>query len=80
MDTKKAVFIIPYGGVRMSKKRRIYPKELKKESVRLIVEEGRRSSELSRELGISASLLRNWIKLSKVDKIEPFPGQHKRFT
>ncbi len=48
--------------------------------VRLIVEEGRRSSELSRELGISASLLRNWIKLSKVDKIEPFPGQHKRFT
>jgi transposase-like protein len=80
VDTKKAVFIIPYGGVRMSKKRRIYPKELKKESVRLIVEEGRRSSELSRELGISAGLLRNWIKLSKVDKIEPFPGQHKRFT
>jgi transposase-like protein len=53
---------------------------IKKESVRLIVEEGRRSSELSRELGISAGLLRNWIKLSKVDKIEPFPGQHKRFT
>jgi transposase-like protein len=64
----------------MSKKRRIYPKELKKESVRLIIEEGRRSSELSHELGISASLLRNWIKLSKVDKIEPFLGQHKRFT
>ncbi|MDP7148400.1 MAG: transposase, partial [Nitrospinaceae bacterium] len=37
---------------------------IKKESVRLIVEEGRRSSELSRELGISAGLLRNWIKLS----------------
>ena len=58
----------------MSKKRRIYTKEFKKESVRLIVEEGRRISELSRELGISASLLRNWVRQSKVDKIEPFPG------
>lgn len=59
----------------MSKKRRIYTKEFKKESVRLIVEEGRRISELSRELGISASLLRNWVRQSKVDKIDPFPGQ-----
>ena len=59
----------------MSKKRRIYTKEFKKESVRLIVEEGRRISELSRELGISASLLRNWVRQSKVDKIEPFPGK-----
>ena len=59
----------------MSKKRRIYTKEFKKESVRLIVEEGRRISELSRELGISASLLRNWVRQSKADKIEPFPGK-----
>ena len=46
----------------MSKKSRIYTKEFKKESVRLIVEVGRRISELSRELGISASLLRNWVR------------------
>ena len=59
----------------MSKKRRIYTKEFKKESVRLIVEEGRRISKLSRELGISASLLRNWVRQSKVVKIEPFPGK-----
>ena len=41
----------------------------------LIVEEGRRISELSRELGASANLLRNWVRHSTTDKIEPFPGK-----
>ena len=59
----------------MSKKRRIYTKEFKKESVRLMVEEGRRISGLSRDLGVGASLLRNWVRQSKVDKIEPFPSK-----
>ena len=60
----------------MSKKTQNFiRKNLKKGSVRLIVEEGRRISELSRELGISASLLRNGVRQSKVDKIEPFPGK-----
>jgi transposase len=59
----------------MSEKRRIYTKEFKNESVRLIVKDGRRVSELSRELGVSAGLLRNWVNQSKVDKIEPFPGK-----
>ena len=59
----------------MSKKRRIYTKEFKKESVRLIVEEGRRISELSRELGTAQSLLHRWKKKSEEGKIDPFPGQ-----
>ena len=59
----------------MSKKRRIYTKEFKKESVRLIVEEGRPISEVARELGTAQSLLHRWKKKSEEGKIDPFPGQ-----
>jgi len=59
----------------MGKKRNQYTKEFKIEAVRLIVEEGRRISELSRELGVSENLLRSWKKKSKEGKIEPFPGK-----
>jgi len=52
VDTKKASIIIIFGGVHMGKKRRKFTKAFKEEAVRLIVEEGRRVSELSRELGV----------------------------
>ena len=48
--------IIIFGGVPMGKKRNQYTKEFKVEAVRLIVEEGRRISELSRELGVGENL------------------------
>ena len=75
MDTKKVMNIIISGGVQMGEKRRRFAKEFKLESVRLIVEEGRRISELSRELGVSESLLRNWKRKSEEGKIDPFPGK-----
>ncbi len=59
----------------MVEKRRRFAKEFKLESVRLIVEEGRRISELSRELGVSENLLRNWKRKSEEGKIDPFPGK-----
>ena len=59
----------------MGKKRRQYTKEFKTEAVRLIVEEGRRISELARELGIAENLLHRWKKKSEEGKIEPFPGK-----
>jgi len=59
----------------MGKKRNQYTKEFKIEAVRLIVEEGRRISELSRELGVGENLLRCWKKKSEEGKIEPFPGK-----
>ena len=31
--------------------------------------------ELSRELGINANLLRNWVRQTKADKEESFPGK-----
>jgi transposase len=50
-------------------------KQFKLESVRLIVEEGRRISGLSRELGVSENLLRNWKRKWEEGKIDPFPGK-----
>ena len=50
-------------------------KELKKESFGLIVEQGRHISELSREFGVSTNILRNWVRPSKANKVEPFPGK-----
>ena len=59
----------------MGKQRNQYTKEFKIEAVRLIVEEGRRISELSRELGVGENLLSSWKKKSAEGKIEPFPGK-----
>ena len=59
----------------MGKKRRQYTKEFKTEAVRLIVEEGRRISEVARELGIAENLLHRWKKKSAESKVEPFPGK-----
>ena len=59
----------------MGKKRNQYTKEYKVEAVRLIVEEGRAISELSRELGTAQSLLHRWKKKYEEGKIDPFPGK-----
>ena len=59
----------------MGKKRRQFTKEFKIEAVRLILEEGRRISEVARELGISEALLGRWKKKYEEGKIEPFPGK-----
>ena len=59
----------------MGNQRRRFTKEFKIEAVRLIVEEGRRISELSRELGVGENLLHRWKKKSEEGKIDPFPGK-----
>jgi transposase len=59
----------------MGKKRRQFSKEFKIEAVRLIIEEGRRISELGRELGIVESLLGRWKKKYEEGKIDPLPGK-----
>ena len=59
----------------MEKKRNQYTREYKVEAVRLMVEEGRPISELSRELGTAQSLLHRWKKKFEEGKIDPFPGK-----
>ena len=62
----------------MGKKRRQFSKEFKVEAVRLIVEEGRRTTEVSRELGVGVNSLDRWKKKYEEGKIEPFPGKGRQ--
>ena len=59
----------------MGKNRRQYTKEFKVEAVRLIVEEGRRISDVARELGVGENLLSRWKKKYEEGKIDPSPGK-----
>ena len=59
----------------MGKKRRQFTKEFKIEAVRLIVEAGRKVSEVARELGIAEALLARWKKKYEEGKADPFPGK-----
>ena len=59
----------------MGSQRRRFTREFKIEAVRLIVEVGRRISEVSRELGVGENLLSRWKKKSEEGKIDPFPGK-----
>jgi transposase-like protein len=63
VDTKKVKFIIIFGDV-----------QHRKETVRLVLEEGRRVSEVARELGISEGLLSRWKIKYEEGKEDPFPG------
>ena len=58
----------------MGKKRRQFSKEFKVEAVRLIVEEGKGTAEVSRELGVGVNSLYRWKRKYSEGKIEPFPG------
>ena len=57
----------------MGENRRHYTKEFKIEAVRLIVEEGRRISEVSRDLGVGENLLSRWKKKYEEGKNRAFP-------
>lgn len=58
------------------KGRKIYSKEFKESSVRMVTEQGRRVSEVARDLGISEQMLHNWKKAFR-ERTEAFPGKGK---
>ena len=58
-----------------AKGRRHYDKEFKREAVRLVLEEGRRASEVERNLGIGQSTVSRWIREFKEDPEYAFPGK-----
>jgi len=55
--------------------RRKYDKEFKREAVRLVLEEGRKASEVERNLGIGRSTVSRWIREFKEDPEYAFPGK-----
>jgi transposase len=55
--------------------RRRYEESFKREAVRLVLEEGRASADVERDLGIPKGLLYKWIRLFEKSPEHPFPGK-----
>jgi transposase len=47
--------------------RRVHTREFKAETVKLVLSGGRNASQVARELGLSDSLVRSWVKQAEVD-------------
>ena len=54
-------------GVMERRKRRSYTREFKAETVRLVVEGGRGIAEVARDLDLTESALRQWVRQAEVD-------------
>ncbi len=54
-------------GVMERRLRRAFTKEFKAQTVRLVIEEGRSLPEVARELDVTESALRTWVRQAKVD-------------
>jgi len=50
----------------MSRKKRYYAPEFKREAVRLVLEEGRGIREVEKALDITEGLLKDWVKLQRI--------------
>ena len=59
----------------MKQNRKKYDTAFKVEAIRLVIEEGRKISEVEHNLDISRGTLARWIREKKVDPEEAFPGK-----
>jgi len=55
--------------------RKVYDKEFKRETVRLIIQGGRRARDVSKDLGINENVIYRWIRQYKDDTENSFPGK-----
>jgi transposase-like protein len=62
-------------GVMERRRRRAYTKEFKAETVRMVVEGGRSIREVARDLELTESALRQWVRQSEVDAGRGKPGE-----
>lgn len=67
------------------KKRRQFTAEQKAEAVRIVDQSGKSVNQVAREMGLTESALRNWVKQAQIDK-QPNPqgelttNERKEFT
>lgn len=59
----------------MKKNRKKYDLAFKLEAIRLVVEDGRKVSEVERNLDISRGTLARWVREKKADPEDAFPGK-----
>jgi transposase len=57
------------------KTRRFYDTEFKRDAVKLVIEGGRRATEVAKGLGINENVLYRWIKQYREDPKNSFPGK-----
>jgi transposase len=62
-------------GVMANRKRRSYTKEFKAETVRLVIEGGRSIPDVARDLDLTESALRVWVRQAEVDAGRGKPGE-----
>ena len=62
-------------GVMANRKRRTYTKEFKAETVRLVIEGGRSIPDVARDLDLTESALRVWVRQAEVDAGRGKPGE-----
>ncbi|MEL6823685.1 MAG: transposase [Calditrichota bacterium] len=60
------------------KNRRKFTKEFKEEVVLQILTEGRSQAEISREIGVHANTIGNWVRQYEANSSEAFPGNGNR--
>jgi len=70
VDTLDEVFM----GVHRRRRRRSFTKEFKAETVRLI-DAGRSIGEVARDLDLTESALRHWVRQAKIDAGQGRPGE-----
>jgi len=58
-----------------SRRRRAYDKAFKLEAVRLVLEEGRKASEVERQLDIGKNIVARWVRQFSDDPQHAFPGK-----
>jgi len=56
------------------KKRRTFTREFKAETVKLVIEGGKKVSEVARDLGVPENSIRNWVSQALVDSGRGRPG------
>ena len=59
---------------RTARARRQFTDEFKAGAVRLVLEEGKRISEVARDLDLTASALRTWVERARADRGKGKPG------
>jgi len=59
----------------MSEKRKTYDKEFKLSAVKMIIEGGMSTAQVSRDLGVNENSLHNWKKKYLEDRENAFPGK-----
>ena len=62
----------------MSGTRRRYSREFKLEVVRRVQELGRSQAQVAEELGVSANTINRWMKQSRQEKDDAFPGKGRQ--